>query len=73
MFLSLPDRAVLGILLAGDKQGMCPLILSAGVVPVLENSEPIFVDDKRERVQLLLLRCLSSVMAGWRMEKFGYS
>lgn len=48
MFLLLPDRAVLGILLAGDKQGMCPLIFSAGIVPALENSEPVFVDDKKE-------------------------
>lgn len=55
MFLLLPYRAVLGILLAGGKQGMSPLILSAGIVSVLENV-PSFVgnlDDKRERVQWL--------------------
>lgn len=66
---------MLGILLAGGKQGMCPLPIS-----VLENgpSEPIFVgnlDGKRERVRLLWrlsLRCLCSIMAGRRMEKFGH-
>lgn len=53
MFLLLPYRAVLGILLARGEQGMCPLPVS-----VLENvlSDPIFVgnlDDKKERVRLL--------------------
>lgn len=71
MFLLLPDRAVLGILLAGDNQGMCPLIFSAGIVPALENSEPVFVDDKREGAAAVT-EVLCSVMAGWRMETFGH-
>lgn len=54
VFLLLPYRAVLGILLAGGKngkQGMCPLILSAGIVSVLENVScgAIFVGNLDER------------------------